>query len=190
MEISLIRHGKSKHTDNNVITCTQFKDWVEKYDHIGVFEEKSYPTKTVRTISTAKLVISSDLERSTASVKLLNSNVKTISIPIFRETTLPTPKTALWGMESRPSTWALIFRCLWFSGYVTADCESYRIAKNRAREASALLVDYAQKYTSIVLVGHGFINLLIAKELKSNGWKGNRRPSSKHWGCTTYTLNL
>ncbi|MFS1518862.1 hypothetical protein V1503_20730 [Bacillus sp. SCS-151] len=64
------------------------------------------------------------------------------------------------------------------------------MAKNRAREASALLVDYPQQYTSIVLVGHGFINMLIAKELQNNGWKGNRRPSSKHWDCTTYTLNL
>ena len=39
---------------------------------------------------------------------------------------------------------------------------------------------------SIVLVAHGGINRLIAKELRSRGWQGPRLPRSQHWGCTTY----
>ena len=39
---------------------------------------------------------------------------------------------------------------------------------------------------SIVLVAHGGINKLIAKELRSRGWQGPRLPRSQHWGCTTY----
>ncbi|HCX52653.1 MAG TPA: histidine phosphatase family protein, partial [Bacillus sp. (in: Bacteria)] len=44
MEISLIRHGKSKLTENDTITCLEFKQWVEKYDIHGVFEEGTYPS--------------------------------------------------------------------------------------------------------------------------------------------------
>ena len=39
---------------------------------------------------------------------------------------------------------------------------------------------------SIVLVAHGGINKLIAKELRYRGWQGPRLPRSRHWGCTTY----
>ncbi|MGB3766021.1 MAG: histidine phosphatase family protein [Phormidesmis sp.] len=42
------------------------------------------------------------------------------------------------------------------------------------------------KPRSIVLVAHGGINKLIAKELRLRGWRGPRLPRSRHWGCTTY----
>lgn len=42
------------------------------------------------------------------------------------------------------------------------------------------------KPRSIVLVAHGGINKLIAKELRLRGWQGPRLPQSQHWGCTTY----
>ena len=48
MEISLIRHGKSKHIENNRVTCKEFVKWVEKYDNSGVFEEKDYPSETLQ----------------------------------------------------------------------------------------------------------------------------------------------
>lgn len=78
-----------------------------------------------------------------------------------------------------------ILRCLWFSGY-SDRCESLNNAKQRAKKAAEKLVDYAQEHQSVAFVGHGFINLLIAKELQKSGWKGKRKTGSKHWNCTTY----
>jgi broad specificity phosphatase PhoE len=49
-------------------------------------------------------------------------------------------------------------------------CESFRKAKKRAKQASELLVKYVEEHQSVVLVGHGFFNRLIAKELKK--WAG------------------
>lgn len=187
MEISLIRHGKSKCIENNRIKCKEFKGWVEKYDCNGVFEENSYPSDTLKKIATANIVITSDLKRSVESAKLLNPNLTSLSVPLFRETELPTPSTKLWGLKLNPSIWALILRCLWFCGY-SRGCESLSKAKERAKKATELLVEYAQKHTSVVLVGHGFFNILIAKELQKTGWKGKRKTSSKHWNCTTYSL--
>ena len=187
MEISLIRHGKSMCTEMNRITCKEFKDWVEKYDYSGVFEEKSYPPVTLKKIATANIVITSDLKRSIESANLLNPNLKAISVPLFRETELPTPLTKMWGLQLNSSLWAVILRCLWFSGY-SRGCESLTNAKYRAEKASELLGEFAQEHTSVVLVGHGFFNMLIAKELQKTGWKGQKKTSSKHWSCTTYSL--
>ncbi|WP_342541726.1 hypothetical protein MHH33_10755 [Paenisporosarcina sp. FSL H8-0542] len=54
MEISLIRHGRSLLTENNKMTCMEFKEWVGKYDFNGVFEESLYPSETLEKVTTAK----------------------------------------------------------------------------------------------------------------------------------------
>ncbi|WP_410896193.1 hypothetical protein [Neobacillus sp. 204] len=61
-------------------------------------------------------------------------------------------------------------------------------ARFRANKAAQQLIDYANKYKSVVLVGHGFFNMLIAKELQKKGWKGTRKRDAKHWNCTTFSL--
>ncbi|MEW9502413.1 histidine phosphatase family protein [Jeotgalibacillus marinus] len=188
MEISLIRHGKSRCTENNRITCEHFKDWIETYDDNGVFEESSYPPETREKITSATMVITSDLKRSVESAKLLHPNNFTATpVPLFRETELPVPLTKLWGIKLPPTIWAVIFRCLWFSGY-SSQCEPLSKAKQRAKKAAQQLVEYAKEHHSVVLVGHGFFNLLLAKELQKMGWKGKKKTSSKHWNCTTYSF--
>ena len=186
MEISLIRHGKSQLTENDRIPFAEFKKWVQKYDFNGVFEESIYPTVTLEKVAAAKVVVTSDLKRSVVSVRLLNPETKIILDPIFRETELPVNPTILFKMKLKPNTWAVILRLLWFSGY-SNKCESLSEAKLRAKKAAQQLIDYANEYKSIVLVGHGFFNMLIAKQLKKSGWKGKRKVGSKHWNCTTYS---
>ncbi|NYE07591.1 broad specificity phosphatase PhoE [Bacillus niacini] len=187
MEISLIRHGKSQLTENDKITGLEFKKWVEKYDYLGVFEESTYPSETLEKVSTAKIIITSELKRAVESARLLNPVTKIISDPLFRETELPFNSSQLFNVKLKPSIWAIVLRILWFSGY-SNECESLNQAKFRANKASQLLIDYANEYKSVVLVGHGFFNMLIAKELQKKGWKGTRKRDAKHWNCMTFSL--
>jgi broad specificity phosphatase PhoE len=92
------------------------------------------------------------------------------------------------GIKLNASIWAVILRCLWFSGY-SSGCESLKEAKIRAEEASKVLDTCAKDHTNVVLVGHGFFNKLIGKELKKMGWIGKKKTSSKHWNATTYSFN-
>ena len=187
MEISLIRHGKSQLTENDKLTGLEFKKWVEKYDYLGVFEESIYPSATLEKVATANIVITSDLERAVESARLLNPVTKIISDPLFRETELPSNSSQLLNVKLKPSIWVIVLRILWFSGY-SYECESYNQAKIRANKASQQLIDYANEYKSVVLVGHGFLNMLIAKELQKKGWKGTRKRDAKHWKCMTFSL--
>lgn len=188
MEISLIRHGKSLWTENNPINCKEFKNWVENYDSNGVFNEKSYPPETINIISKANVVITSHLKRSIESASYLQPSIKTISEPLFRETELPIFPINLSGLKLHPNIWAVLFRCLWFCGYSNG-CESLVDAKVRAEKAARRLVEYAKEKDNVVLVGHGFFNMLIAKELQNLGWNGKRKSSSKHWHSTTYSFD-
>ena len=189
MEISLIRHGKSEWIENDKIAFGDFKKWVENYDAHGVSEETVYPVMTIEKVEAAKLVITSDLNRSIVSAKLLNSTTKTIVDALYRETELPRKLRILHNIKLKPKTWAVILRLLWFSGY-SNQCESLEQARYRALQASQKLISYASEYDSIVLVGHGFFNMLIAKELKKAGWKGRKGTRAKHWNCTTYVYEF
>jgi broad specificity phosphatase PhoE len=187
MEITLVRHGKSLWVENKPITCQEFKNWVENYDDCGVFEEKYYPSKTLKKVWSANIVITSDLKRAVESAKFLYPNSPAISDPLFRETELPIPLSRLAGLKLHASSWGVILRCLWFSGY-SSGCESLKDTKIRAEEASKFLVNCAKEHHHVVLVGHGFFNRLIGKELKRMGWNRKKKSSSRHWYSTTYTF--
>ena len=72
---------------------------------------------------------------------------------------LPNVPTIIGGLKLNPNIYAVILRCLWFCGY-SWGCESLKNAKDRAKMASDLLVEYAQEQTTVALVGHGFFNIL------------------------------
>jgi broad specificity phosphatase PhoE len=183
MQISLIRHGKSRLTENEKITPLVFKKWVEKYDFNGVYEESSYPSATLEKVTSANIIVTSDLKRAVESARILNPASKIIPDPLFREVELPSRSFPLFNVKLKPSKWAIMFRLFWFSGY-SKECESFAEAKLRASRASLRLIDYANEYNSVVLVGHGFFNRFIAKELQKKGWRG-KGDSNKHWSCNT-----
>jgi broad specificity phosphatase PhoE len=186
MEISLIRHGKSRWIQNDWITCKQFEDWVKRYDEHGVYAEETYPEETKKKLTAATMVYTSDLYRSRESAKLLFPTVEVVSNCLFRETELPKIPGLFSRIKLQPSVWSVMTRCLWFGGY-SRKCESLMDAKIRAKRAAEHLDHEARKSQFVVLVGHGFFNILIAKELLQKGWTGAKRPDTRHWQVTTYT---
>lgn len=188
MEISLIRHGKSVLNENQKKNCKEMKEWVNYYNLSGVVEEKELPLATLNKVAHAKVIITSDLKRSIESAKILRNNVHVITDTLFREVELPIPSTKLGNIKLNPQIWSALLRCLWFCGY-TNSCESYKSAKERAKQAATKLIEYTEEYHSVVVVGHGFFNLLLAKELLKRGWNGQKMKSSKHWSVSSYTYN-
>ncbi|PGT77071.1 histidine phosphatase family protein [Bacillus sp. AFS040349] len=189
MEITLIRHGRSQLDGKKRITFREFSDWVIQYDSLGVVEESCFPNEALKKINEANLVITSDLKRSIDSASLLRKSVKTISSSLFREIELPVTTKSFSSIKLSSDTWAVLFRILWFSGY-SSNCESYNSAKERAEVATNKMIELTSIHNNVVLVGHGFFNRLIAKELKNKGWKRETKITSKHWGTTTFTNHL
>ncbi|NMH68310.1 histidine phosphatase family protein [Bacillus sp. RO3] len=187
MEISLIRHGKSLCNDNTPIPYSTFKEWVEEYDNAGVFEEETYPSKSIEKVSSSHLVFTSHLKRAVHSASILSPTITPEIDATFREVELPTLVKVHEKILLPPTVWLVIVRMIWFLGY-SKGCESSKHAKERAVRATEQLSEAARKHHHIVLVGHGFFNKMIAKELKRNGWK-NRKMSTKHWVCHTFSMS-
>ncbi|WP_028399350.1 histidine phosphatase family protein [Ectobacillus panaciterrae] len=185
MQISLIRHGRSNlHSD--FMNMKQFQEWLEHYDREGIAEETEFPKDTVRAIQTAKFVISSTSARAIQSAALLTNSLSFVQNPIFCDAALPSVLGAPEWIKLKPHGWMFVNRMLWLAGH-SKEIESYEQARFRARQAVDLLIGYAHCYQKVALVGHGYFNSMIAKELKQRGWAGPVFISHEHWGCTTYT---
>lgn len=191
----------------------QFRQFIERYDAAKIHRRAQPPRRVQQVVAQADLVLASHRPRATHTAELLGAPALALIDPHFREIEFPVDFSRRVPKRFRFSalTWTILALVLWRLGYGTR-CESFAIAKQRAQVAvdlleralgfnanrqdsnidqlnsSQLLEPPATLGTphSIVLVAHGGINRLIAKELRDRGWKGPRLPRSQHWGCTTY----
>jgi hypothetical protein len=102
---------------------------------------------------------------------------------VFCEADLP---YGHWNIPKLPlSVWGVLFRLAWFCGY-SSNVESLLRAEARALCAAKRLLALARKNGSVFLVGHGIMNMLIAKQLLAMGWSGPKRPVNKYWQFSVY----
>lgn len=183
MEIILLRHGKPVIPHSNKLTASAFAEWVSLYDSSGLCPSSSPTNEVITQASRCKAIVCSELPRSIESAKALNIKTITVANSKFNEAGLP---VANWRIiKLSPKAWAVIFRILWFFGY-SRNSESYKATKARASEAAEMLKKLAEKHRSVLFVGHGVYNRILAKELKTSGWSGPRNPGSKHWNFGVY----
>lgn len=106
---------------------------------------------------------------------------------LFGETTIPHFSR---GSLSLPvSVWVVLLRVLWLFGF-SKNGESFTQAKNRTRLAADKLIELAEAHQDVLLVGHGFINHFIEKELKNRGWQVSSKLGNGYWeyGVFKYTV--
>ena len=64
-----------------------------------------------------------------------------------------------------------MFRSAWFLGFA-AHTESIGSSSVRAGQAADRLIELAERHGSVLLLGHGIMNVLIAWQLRKRGWRG------------------
>ena len=188
MKIVLLRHGKPE-VDLHALLKESFspadlEGLLQAYNLAGLDEDDEIPTAAKELVRNGSIIFHSDLARSEGSAEALAiRDVNVYPDLVFREPDLPfvnwkQPK--LWLF-----IWFLLFRFLWIFGY-SNNAESISMAKERASRGAEKLKEYAKKYDTVILVGHGFINRFIAKELLATGWTGPKNPGNKYWEYGVY----
>lgn len=178
MTITLMRHGKSAHPTRGRFTCGEMVAWCIAYDRAGIADAP--PEHSLQLAQQADILVCSPLPRARASLKALGRQAQEVAT-LYREAELPVPPLRFPALP--PVLWLVLLRLLWLCGYAR-QAESYKAACARAARAADKLVDYA-KQGDVMLVGHGVINRLIARELRKRGWQGDK-PGRRHWGCAVY----
>lgn len=181
MEIILLRQGRPEFNISGKARAGELPNIVARYNESGIVDSPPEDAKELALRCSA--VICSDLPRSLHSANALGFREITMSNPMFREVAIPHFNR---GSISLPlNVWATILRTMSVFGY-SANGESLSMAKNRANIAATNLIEVAHQHNRIMLVGHGFINYFIAKELLSNKWIGPSKPGKDYWSYDVY----
>lgn len=166
------------------LSAGELKSLITAFNTSGLNELKMPTSEALCLAKSCKAVACSDLPRSIESAKALGVQTIDLIDPVFREAALPHPD---WRYPKLTLfTWLFLFRALWFLGFSNHNGEPILSAKNRAAKAGLRLRQMAEAHGSVMLIGHGIINQLIAKILRTNGWRGPKRPGNKYWGFGIY----
>jgi broad specificity phosphatase PhoE len=182
-EILLVRHGRPVCDHASRIPGCDFTRWVDAYDRAPL-DVRSQPSAGLRAqVATIHCLVTSTMRRAVDSAAVLAPGRTALTTPLFDEAGVPTAiRTRL---PLAPGHWDVIARGAWFMGW-SPGVESFTEARVRATRAADRLADLAAEHDSVMLVGHGMLNTLIARALRRNGWAGKGSPRA-YWGGVTLT---
>jgi broad specificity phosphatase PhoE len=181
--IVLARHGRPAWDSRTPIPGYGLGEWLRGEAEAPLDASRRPSAELERLSRTAQCLVASPLRRSRDSVQLLAPGSAPVIDPCVREAELPCAFRS--GLHLRPDVWAGIARSAWFCGW-SDGVESFAAARERAAKAAALLTSHAEASGTVVLVGHGLMNILIARGLRAAGWHGPRFPSPQHWTFGVY----
>jgi broad specificity phosphatase PhoE len=187
MQIVLMRHGEPETNLSNMLrlkcSANELKSIIRTYNDCGLNKQNAPSSGALHVTNYCKSIVCSDLRRSIESARILAAHKIDLVDPIFRESDLP---HANWRYPKlKLITWFFFFRTIWFLGY-SMNGEPISNAQQRAKIAFLKLKEIAFEYGSVMLIGHGIINRLLARNLRSNGWKGPKNPGSNYWEYGVY----
>lgn len=190
--IVLMRHAKPDFNKSMLVRTSDMGAALAAYDQAGI-ERDARRQVVGGTIlpavdsegGSSVHIVTSDLRRSVESAQLFFPHREAATAdPLYREAELPA-KLPLCGLSMRFSAAVVIARILWMLG-IHQQAESYAVAASRARDAAEALTSHALDHDCVILVGHGFFNRLIYRELSRTDWTAVRREYRGFGGCTTF----
>ena len=179
-----MRHGKPVFTGCSKVSSLEMAEWISRYDLSDTGSD--LPPGSSKTLAlSASRILSSPLPRALSSLNALGRKADLID-DVFREAGLPV--FHLPALRLPPGYWAALFRVLWLCG-ISRNAEPRGIAQQRAAQAAKILVTSVKASNGpVLLMGHGMMNNLIARELVSLGWKACRRQGNGYWTASIYRL--
>ncbi|WP_300000998.1 histidine phosphatase family protein [uncultured Cedecea sp.] len=174
MELLLLRHGKPEIESVTTIRAAAMNAWIKDYDAAGITDA---PDASVVAACQKHFVVTSPMPRALESVTALGLKPYMI-IAALCEAPLPAFNLPL--LKLTPLTWATLYRLFWMAG-VSGDVESFTSVKKRAASVADELANLTEAHGRVLSVGHGFMNMLIARELQKAGWKQQNPRESGYW---------
>ena len=181
MEIILLRHGKPDIELKGMARAHEIPKYLQRYDEASVLETP--PSHAIDLATGCDAVVCSSLIRSHHSATALGFDDIEIQNSLFDEIAMPHFKQG--SMILPIHAWGIVYRLMSLFGF-SLNGESYQRAKTRAKQAASTLIDIASNYRRTLLIGHGFMNHFIGKELLKQNWLGPKSPCKDYWSFGIY----
>jgi len=186
--IILVRHGRSALRVPRWVSGDALHGTARRYEEAGIRRTPPPSRELRRHASAAAMLACSHTRRAIESARRLDHTREPLTDPVFREAGLPLRAPVAVPLSF--DAWIVIGRIAWFLGW-SADAESFSTARRRAAKAVRRLTQLAKQHGSVLLVGHGVFNALIAVELRRRGWRGPLwNPAAAHWTYARYSKRV
>jgi broad specificity phosphatase PhoE len=172
--ITLVRHGRSAHVHAGWLDFDGFLRWREAYERAAIVESEVAPPELCELAKRTKTIVASNAPRAIASAHKLAPGREVVITPLVRELELAPPR--LLGLKWPGLVWMLAFGIRGLKP--TADEAA------RAAEAADLL----HALGDAMVVTHGAVRPVIARELVARGWSPAGERRSHHWSAWTLTM--
>lgn len=172
--IYLLRHAEVAIEKPGWGKAEKVREYKKQYKAAPVKQE--IPGK-LRAIADSLYAISkiytSNLPRSQQTARLLfgdsapfvtDSRLNEIEYPVLNNKLIKLPV----------KFWLSLSRGLWMLNLNKKEFNSLKEEKDRIRELAIELTAISEKEENVFIVGHGFLNRLLLKELKNTGWEVER----------------
>jgi broad specificity phosphatase PhoE len=182
MHITLMRHGKPILASRRWRAPCDMGEWIAQYDRAEA-DSAGIPAASLAAARSCTHIFASTLPRARFSAEALGYAAPRLDA-LFCEAALP---SSSWRFPRLPpALWAALLRIAWLLGYARG-AATLAAETLRARQAANCLVAAAAE-GPVLLVGHGIMNRLIARELRRSGWTSTNRQRSGYWSAVRYTL--
>jgi broad specificity phosphatase PhoE len=181
MQIALVRHGRPDVDFSQ--GAARHLDWVEAYDLAGIDPALPPPARVRELAAASAYALSSDLLRAVDSLAALAGADPAPAESLFREVGLRGLPVS--PLPLPPRLRAPLARFGWRVGW-SLPKEGPRRLHRRAGAAARRLSTLAATHGSVLLLGHGYFNTLIAWRLLAAGWRGPVWPTGSYWSVAVY----
>ncbi len=185
--ITLVRHGEPALSRRALLDWEGYRDWWAKYEESGLLEGQTPPHILDGYARDARYIYSSTLRRSIETAQAICGNRPFESLDMLVEAPLPPPHLPRWIKLSPKSWgWGTVSRLWWWYTDNHGAWETRRQAQARAKKAADFLVAKAREGGDVLVLAHGYFNLMISLELKKMGYIKTVEQGFKYWGCRRY----
>lgn len=182
--ITLARHGEPALSRRIRLDSAGYRRWWAAYEEGGILAGQTPPDGLLTLARDADVIFASTRRRAVETAEAVLCGKAFVRDPLFVEAPLPPPTLPAF-LRFGPRTWGVVARTSWWLGGHGAE-ESRPAAAARAREAADRLVREAAAGKRVLVLAHGYFNLMVGRELKKRGWRLAEDRGFKYWALRRF----
>lgn len=183
--IVLARHGEPALSRKVKLSAAQYREFWATYEVLGILPGQTPPAALTRFVESCGTLVASTRLRAIESAQALAPGRTFNRHEVLIEAPLPPPNWPSW-IRLSPRLWGFFARFWWWFFNHHEGQETRREAERRAGEAAEMLMSLAAAGEDVVVLAHGFFNLMIGRELKRRGWRQVSSEGYKYWSMRRY----
>ena len=183
--ITLARHGEPNLSRKVRLTSAEYRDFWARYEVMGIVPGQTPPADLAAFVERCDVLIASTRQRAIESAEALAKGKAFTREAFLIEAPLPPPNWPSW-IKLSPRLWGFFARFWWWFFNHHEGQETRKEAEARADLAAAELAAIAADGRDVVVLAHGFFNLMIGRALRRRGWRQTQREGYKYWSTRRF----